>query len=293
MNDLARSHAYGDRVRFEIAESDLASFRRATDFLNVGGFDVLSLQHEYGIFGGKAGSHILALLSKVRMPIVTTLHTILGEPTVEQRRVMDEVTRLSEPFGRDEPLRRRALARSARGAGRQDRLHPPRDPDLAEQSSEQEAPGRRGHVADPHLRPALAGQRDRIRHRCAPRDRRTSPDRGLRRRRRHAPPREGVARRDLPAQPRAPGPQARRGGARRLSRSLRERIRARRVFGCDRHLHHPVPEPGADHFRDTCLRAGQRESGRFDALSIRARAAGGRPRPPRSVQRFVCNRARR
>ena len=95
MNDAGRRHAYGDRVRFEIAQSDLASYRRATDFLNVGGFDVLSLQHEYGIFGGKAGSHILALLSKVRIPIVTTLHTILGEPTVEQRSVMDEVTRLS------------------------------------------------------------------------------------------------------------------------------------------------------------------------------------------------------
>jgi len=95
MNDAGRHHAYGDRVRFEIAESDLASYRRATDFLNVGGFDVLCLQHEYGIFGGKAGSHVLALLSKVRMPIVTTLHTILSEPTAEQRRVMDEITRLS------------------------------------------------------------------------------------------------------------------------------------------------------------------------------------------------------
>lgn len=95
MNDAGRHHAYGDRVRFEIAESDLSSYRRATDFLNVAGFDVLCLQHEYGIFGGKAGSHILALLSEVRMPVVTTLHTILSEPTVEQRRVMDEITRLS------------------------------------------------------------------------------------------------------------------------------------------------------------------------------------------------------
>ena len=95
MNDAGRRHAYGDRVRFEIAESDRASYRRATDFLNIGGIDVLCLQHEYGIFGGKAGSHILALLSDVRMPIVTTLHTILSEPTVAQRRVMDEVTRLS------------------------------------------------------------------------------------------------------------------------------------------------------------------------------------------------------
>jgi glycosyltransferase involved in cell wall biosynthesis len=95
MNDGGRSHAYGDRVRLEIAESDRASYRRATDFLNVGAIDVLCLQHEYGIFGGKAGSHILALLSDVRMPIVTTLHTILREPTLEQRRVMDEITRLS------------------------------------------------------------------------------------------------------------------------------------------------------------------------------------------------------
>jgi len=95
MNDAGKRHAYGDRVRFEIAESDPASYRRATDFLNISGSDVLCLQHEYGIFGGKAGSHILALLSDVRMPIVTTLHTVLGEPTVDQRRVMDEVTRLS------------------------------------------------------------------------------------------------------------------------------------------------------------------------------------------------------
>ncbi len=95
MNDAGKRHPYGDRVRFEIAESDIASYRRATDFLNVSGVDVLCLQHEYGIFGGKAGSHILALLSDVRSPIVTTLHTILSEPTVEQRRVMDEITRLS------------------------------------------------------------------------------------------------------------------------------------------------------------------------------------------------------
>ena len=95
MNDEGRRHAYGDRVRFEIAESELASYRRATDFLNVGAIDVLCLQHEYGIFGGKEGSHILALLGEVRMPIVTTLHTILGNPTADQRRVMDEVTRLS------------------------------------------------------------------------------------------------------------------------------------------------------------------------------------------------------
>jgi glycosyltransferase involved in cell wall biosynthesis len=96
MNDVGRRHAYPDRVRFELAESDLSSYRRAADFLNVSDVDVLCLQHEYGIFGGKAGSHVLALLRELRMPIVTTLHTILSEPNGDQRRVLDEIAGLSE-----------------------------------------------------------------------------------------------------------------------------------------------------------------------------------------------------
>ncbi len=96
MNDVGRRHAYPARVRFEIAEPDLTSYRRAADFLNVNGVDVLSVQHEYGIFGGKAGSHVLTLLRELRMPIVTTLHTILAEPDALQREVMDELTELSE-----------------------------------------------------------------------------------------------------------------------------------------------------------------------------------------------------
>jgi glycosyltransferase involved in cell wall biosynthesis len=96
MNDAGKHHAYPERVRFEIAESDLGSYRRAADFLNVNTVDVVCVQHEYGIFGGKAGSHVLALLRELRMPIVTTLHTILAEPNSNQRQVMDELTKLSE-----------------------------------------------------------------------------------------------------------------------------------------------------------------------------------------------------
>lgn len=95
MNDPGRSHPYPPRVRFEVAETDVVSYRRAADFLNVNPVDVLSVQHEYGIFGGKAGGHVLALLRELRMPIVTTLHTILGEPNAQQRQVMDELTQLS------------------------------------------------------------------------------------------------------------------------------------------------------------------------------------------------------
>ena len=96
MNDASRHHAYPPCVRFEIAENDVAAYRRAADFLNVNDVDVLSVQHEYGIFGGKAGGHLLALLRELRMPIVTTLHTVLREPNPHQRQVMDELTQLSE-----------------------------------------------------------------------------------------------------------------------------------------------------------------------------------------------------
>lgn len=96
MNDPGREHAYPARVRFEIAEADIASYCRAADFLNVNSVDVLCVQHEYGIFGGKAGAHALALLRELRMPIVTTLHTILAAPNDQQRHVMDELTQLSE-----------------------------------------------------------------------------------------------------------------------------------------------------------------------------------------------------
>ena len=95
MNDPGRRHAYPPRVRFEIAENDLGSYRRAADFLNLNAVDIVCVQHEYGIFGGKAGSHVLALLRDLRAPIVTTLHTILAEPTPDQREVMHEIARLS------------------------------------------------------------------------------------------------------------------------------------------------------------------------------------------------------
>ncbi len=95
MNDVGRHHVYPPRVQFEIAEPDLVSYRRAADFLNVKNVDVLSVQHEYGIFGGKAGSHVLTLLRGLRMPIVTTLHTILEEPDDRQRPLMDELVALS------------------------------------------------------------------------------------------------------------------------------------------------------------------------------------------------------
>ena len=96
MNDAGKRYAYPPRVRFEVADSDIASYRVAADYLNANKIDVVSVQHEYGIFGGKAGNYLLTLLRELRMPIVTTIHTILGEPDSMQRRAMNEIARLSK-----------------------------------------------------------------------------------------------------------------------------------------------------------------------------------------------------
>lgn len=91
VNDVTGGYEYPDVVRFEIEEQDLASYQRAADFLNIGNVDIVCVQHEFGIYGGPAGRHLLALLRELRMPVVTTLHTILREPNADQRRVMHEL----------------------------------------------------------------------------------------------------------------------------------------------------------------------------------------------------------
>ena len=96
VNDVEDGYDYPARVRFELAEKDIESYRRAADFLNINNVDMVSLQHEYGIFGGRAGSYILTLLRELRMPVVTTLHTILRDPDPDQRRVLEEIVSLSD-----------------------------------------------------------------------------------------------------------------------------------------------------------------------------------------------------
>jgi hypothetical protein len=95
VNDVAGGYDYPQQVRFEIEEQNLSSYRQATDFLGISGVDAVCLQHEFGIYGGPAGGHILALLREVNLPIVTTLHTVLKEPNADQKRVMKELVGLS------------------------------------------------------------------------------------------------------------------------------------------------------------------------------------------------------
>jgi len=98
VNDREEGYDYPARVRFEIAEKEIASYQRAAEFLNINNVEVVSVQHEFGIYGGPAGSHLLALLREVRMPVVTTLHTVLQNPNPDQRAVMAELDALSKRF---------------------------------------------------------------------------------------------------------------------------------------------------------------------------------------------------
>jgi glycosyltransferase involved in cell wall biosynthesis len=96
VNDPESSYQYPEQVRLELEQEDLASYERAAEFLNFNGNDLVCLQHEYGIYGGAAGRHVLALLRKLKMPVVTTLHTVLREPNPDQRAVLVEIARLSD-----------------------------------------------------------------------------------------------------------------------------------------------------------------------------------------------------
>jgi len=91
MTDHGYAYEYPSVVRLQVNDDRIGDYVHAADFLNAGQFEVVSLQHEFGIFGGEAGDHIMALLSRLTMPIVTTLHTVLSEPTPLQRRVLDRI----------------------------------------------------------------------------------------------------------------------------------------------------------------------------------------------------------
>jgi glycosyltransferase involved in cell wall biosynthesis len=95
MTDHGGVYAYPPAVRLQINDANLEEYARAADFLNGERFDLVCLQHEFGIFGGEAGNHIMALLSRLRMPIVTTLHTILAEPKPVQRQALNAIVAVS------------------------------------------------------------------------------------------------------------------------------------------------------------------------------------------------------
>ena len=96
MNDRPEGYEYPETVLFQINQDILHEYTSAADFLNVSDVDVVCLQHEYGIFGGNRGSFIIELLKNLKMPVVTTLHTILKDPPSPEYRTMKQISELSD-----------------------------------------------------------------------------------------------------------------------------------------------------------------------------------------------------
>ena len=95
MTDRDRTYEYPSSVIREVRDDNLREYEGAAATLNAGRFDIVCLQHEFGIFGGEAGAHILELLTRLRMPVVTTLHTVLASPSAAQRTVMERIIEAS------------------------------------------------------------------------------------------------------------------------------------------------------------------------------------------------------
>jgi len=96
INDVPEGYPYSERVRFEVRQNAQADYRLAAEFLNMNQVAAVNLQHEYGIFGGTCGSHLLSMLRRLRRPLVATLHTVLKNPNEQQKLVLQEITRLCD-----------------------------------------------------------------------------------------------------------------------------------------------------------------------------------------------------
>ncbi len=96
MDDVPGGYPYPDEVRFQIQANRVQDYATAADLLNINQIDVAIVQHEFGIYGGPAGAHLLAFMRRLRMPIITTLHTLLTDPNEEQAAVMSEIISASD-----------------------------------------------------------------------------------------------------------------------------------------------------------------------------------------------------
>ena len=96
MNDGYEKYFYPPDVCFDIEQNEVASYINAATYLNTNDFDAVILQHEFGIFGGRDGSHIIQLVKRLRIPVFTTLHTILDDPTPGQKYALEEIALYSQ-----------------------------------------------------------------------------------------------------------------------------------------------------------------------------------------------------
>ena len=93
IDDIADGYNYPDEVHFQIRAQEIEAYKNAAELLNINQIDVALIQHEYGIYGGTDGSHVIEFLQNLRMPVMATLHTVLTEPSPGQRNIIKQLTR--------------------------------------------------------------------------------------------------------------------------------------------------------------------------------------------------------
>jgi glycosyltransferase involved in cell wall biosynthesis len=96
MNDRAEGYEYPDEVKFQISQDNLSEYRLAANFLNLRDPDAVCLQHEFGIFGGQRGSFIIELTRNLKVPLVTTFHTVLKDPLPEELKITTQLCEQSD-----------------------------------------------------------------------------------------------------------------------------------------------------------------------------------------------------
>ncbi len=98
MDDIEQGYNYPPQVKFRIRQDVREDYFWAADYLNANQYEAAILQHEFGIFGGEDGAHILHMIKFLKMPVMTTLHTVLEKPTDGQFKVIKELAKYSDRF---------------------------------------------------------------------------------------------------------------------------------------------------------------------------------------------------
>ncbi|MCS5420981.1 MULTISPECIES: glycosyltransferase family 4 protein [Psychrilyobacter] len=96
MNDREEGYDYPSEVKLTIQEDDREEYIEVAHYLNENEYGAVIIQHEYGIYGGEDGEYIIELMKRLEMPVLTNLHTVLENPSLGQRKVMNDLAKYSE-----------------------------------------------------------------------------------------------------------------------------------------------------------------------------------------------------
>ena len=83
---------YPWEVKYKIDQKSLKSFLDAADYINQSGAEVVSIQHEFGIFGGKHGEYAVPFIEAIKKPVVVTYHTVLPTPNEQQKDIIERIS---------------------------------------------------------------------------------------------------------------------------------------------------------------------------------------------------------